>query len=1067
MAGPTLNYEHFQIETDGNGTPVELDSTGVGITYRAYDTRLRKTVALKIVNRELLADENNRKRFLNEARAAAALDHPNIARVIHLCPVDAPEFYYAMELVDGESLAQRIEREGPLPVAEALRALRPLTDVLIVLGNHRLVHRDIQPANIILTVDSQGAPTVKLIEFGLAKFIGTHAGMLDVVQTAELRASSVYNLSPEQIHGNTPIDSRADFYSLGVTLWTALTGKPPFVGSPYEVNEGHLHGEVRWSDLPEMPESVRVMIERLLAKNPSDRPADARALCTLWDGAIRSLEAATTPSARRVKKAPATPSPAPARPSAKPSAPQLRRLGADPEGCSEPSPVGYLAEKEAGQGLFFVRRIPERLAEPLRTEFLKAAAASLAHPHATLLNVCDILPSEVVSVWHKGITVARLLAIRHNEIPAEMIRGWLPSVAQAVDWAREHGVLRANFAPTTWLVEYLDLADGESPLDRAMREPDKWGKMAVWIDPLAGFDPVLMTAAATPDETLLPGRTEPMTTSAGYLAAFARAVQEIFGGHHQRHEAPLATVNEACNALLFDAIKGKSKFANAHDWMAAFLACDQDGSPPAAPAPPLVRVASPNAPAIKVAIPTARVAGRSTSPATAKRPKSFFEAIPLPVRLGAGVLALLLVIGLIGWRVAGSRPKVKRVALATPPPAANEEGRRLLSLAEKMFAEKNFGGAKAFLAEARRETGTGPQAAELVPQFDALARRIEAADVKATQADDTEARIASATKAKPFENRFGMKFVPIPLSGAAADGRKVLFATTETRVVDFQKFVKTGPWQRQAFQDSDEHPAVGVVPADVNEFCRWLNKHYKLPGKWQYRLPSDQEWTCAAGFGPDESADPKKKPAAAGRYPWGSAWPPPAGSANVADTTFLRLPGSVELTPPTVKGYNDGYAGTAPVGKFRPNEFGLYDMAGNAAEWCFDAKGYLLRGGSFCSSQQAELQIASRGFGSLDERKPMNGFRLVISDVSPPMPDPSASRPAGDVTGNQAGGSGSASAASAVYSTAGFTPTGQVPGQAHQGNAQQAGQVQTAVGAGPGVQPVTTIQGPSSLQIGH
>src|SRR2546421_3424917 len=150
MSGHRLKFEHFEILTDEQGSPSRLGPGGMGATFRAYDTRLRKNVALKIINERLLADASSRKRFFNEARAAALIDHPNVARVLYLCPENADEAFFTMELVEGESLASRIARHGPMPPGEALLLLRPIADALTALGEQRLVHRDVKPENIMI-----------------------------------------------------------------------------------------------------------------------------------------------------------------------------------------------------------------------------------------------------------------------------------------------------------------------------------------------------------------------------------------------------------------------------------------------------------------------------------------------------------------------------------------------------------------------------------------------------------------------------------------------------------------------------------------------------------------------------------------------------------------------------------------------------------------------------------------------------------------------------------------------------------------------------------------------------
>ncbi|HYR58468.1 MAG TPA: serine/threonine-protein kinase, partial [Chthoniobacteraceae bacterium] len=191
MAGQQLQFEHFEIATDELGSPVRLGPGGMGTTFKAYDTRLRKSVALKIINEPLLADASSRRRFFNEARAAALIDHPNVARVLYLCPEQADKCFFAMELVEGESLASRVARYGPLPPGEALLLLRAVADALGALGEHRLVHRDIKPDNIMIARAGKHAARVTLIDFGLAKALEHKPERFDSVHTGERFVGSV------------------------------------------------------------------------------------------------------------------------------------------------------------------------------------------------------------------------------------------------------------------------------------------------------------------------------------------------------------------------------------------------------------------------------------------------------------------------------------------------------------------------------------------------------------------------------------------------------------------------------------------------------------------------------------------------------------------------------------------------------------------------------------------------------------------------------------------------------------------------------------------------------------
>ena len=164
MPSPRLHYEHFEILVNDDGSPVRLGRGGMGTTYKAFDTRRRKHVALKIIDDRLLADQTSCRRFFNEARAASNLDHPNVVRVDYVCSEDAEECFYAMEWVDGESLGARVKQSGALPPREALLLLRAVADALTVLGEQRLVHRDIKPDNIMIARAGRAASRVKLID---------------------------------------------------------------------------------------------------------------------------------------------------------------------------------------------------------------------------------------------------------------------------------------------------------------------------------------------------------------------------------------------------------------------------------------------------------------------------------------------------------------------------------------------------------------------------------------------------------------------------------------------------------------------------------------------------------------------------------------------------------------------------------------------------------------------------------------------------------------------------------------------------------------------------------------
>ena len=180
------------------------------------------------------ANPGVRSRFLREARAAAQIHHPNVARVTHYGEQDG-ECFYVMELVEGETLEARVRREGPMPLSLALEITEQAARALAAAEACGVVHRDIKPSNIMLESDPSGASIVKVIDYGVAKVLAPQAGA-GAEQTQAGFIGTPAFASPEQFaeNGKSHIDTRSDIYSLGVTLWFLLSGRTPFVGRTLE-----------------------------------------------------------------------------------------------------------------------------------------------------------------------------------------------------------------------------------------------------------------------------------------------------------------------------------------------------------------------------------------------------------------------------------------------------------------------------------------------------------------------------------------------------------------------------------------------------------------------------------------------------------------------------------------------------------------------------------------------------------------------------------------------------------------------------------------------------------------
>jgi serine/threonine protein kinase/Tfp pilus assembly protein PilF len=293
--GP-LKYAHFEVEAGSDGFPVELGAGAMAITYRARDTVLNSEVALKVIDRRVAQNPGARSLFLREARAAANIHHPNVARVTYYGEQDG-ECFYAMELVKGETLEARVRRDGPMPLAIALQVIEQAARALAAAEVCGVVHRDIKPSNIMLESDASGAPTVKLIDYGVAKVMGPQAE-LGIEQTQAGFVGTPAFASPEQFAGvrQLPIDTRSDIYSLGVTLWYLLTGRTPFVGRTMEEIRARQTDELPLEQLRNLhlPAQAIALLKSMVAPDPMDRPQTARELLS----AVHSCYERFNPEAR-------------------------------------------------------------------------------------------------------------------------------------------------------------------------------------------------------------------------------------------------------------------------------------------------------------------------------------------------------------------------------------------------------------------------------------------------------------------------------------------------------------------------------------------------------------------------------------------------------------------------------------------------------------------------------------------------------------------------------------------------------------------------------------------------
>jgi len=241
---------------------------GMATVYAAIDTRLERTVALKVMHPHLAQDDEFVSRFIREARAAARLSHPNVVAVFDQ-GTDGETVFLAMELVEGRTLRDLLHERGRLRPREAFDVLEPVLAALAAAHQAGIIHRDVKPENVLLADDGR----VKVADFGLARAITsatTHTSQGVLIGT-------VAYLSPEQVQRGVA-DARSDVYSAGILLFEMLTGTKPYAGdSPIQVAYRHVHDDVPRpsSRVHNLPAAVDELVTRSTNRDPDQRPADA------------------------------------------------------------------------------------------------------------------------------------------------------------------------------------------------------------------------------------------------------------------------------------------------------------------------------------------------------------------------------------------------------------------------------------------------------------------------------------------------------------------------------------------------------------------------------------------------------------------------------------------------------------------------------------------------------------------------------------------------------------------------------------------------------------------------
>src|ERR1022692_2590791 len=250
----------------------QIGAGGMGEVYRAHDIKLGRDVAIKVLPEAFAHDPERLSRFQREAKMLASLNHPNIATIYGLEQSNGTS-YLVMELVSGETLAEKVKRDGPVPVEEALAIAKQIAEALEAAHEKGIIHRDLKPANVKVTPEGK----VKVLDFGLAKAFAGDTSTEDMGNSPTLSMAATMQgvilgtaayMSPEQAKGKT-VDKRTDIWAFGVVLYELLTGKQAFPGDDIsEILAAVIKTEPDWKHLPpSIPSKIRDLLRHCLQKD--------------------------------------------------------------------------------------------------------------------------------------------------------------------------------------------------------------------------------------------------------------------------------------------------------------------------------------------------------------------------------------------------------------------------------------------------------------------------------------------------------------------------------------------------------------------------------------------------------------------------------------------------------------------------------------------------------------------------------------------------------------------------------------------------------------------------------
>ena len=440
-------FGNFEVLLNDEGGLYLLGGGGFGKTYKARHVYLNQIVALKVINDRFLNDGSAKERFLREAQVVHQLRHPNIAHVIDFGEVKSA-LYYAMEFCGGGNLETMVSRIGPLPLPIMLRCARQLAEALGCAHSNGFIHRDVKPANIMLTGSDDTNPQLKLVDFGLVKHL--QGGGSDATAALTMTGQQFFTIqfaSPEQLM-EEELDARSDLFALGMTLWFLVKGSPPETGSMASIVAKRLDARPYESLLPDtLPPAYRSLLARLLEKDRGQRFQNTTEFLAALDAAEAAPDIATGMAETAVadEDDPASDTVVDATLVADASTSVTAVYDVHENLGSMPLGVLYWATRKRDNEQVAITMVSDALREdPAQRAVIEGNVARLrAQPHETIARVYGLEEYQeglaLVQEWHQGVSLHSILKTARFLSYADALRVLLP-IAQGTDWTTGSGL---------------------------------------------------------------------------------------------------------------------------------------------------------------------------------------------------------------------------------------------------------------------------------------------------------------------------------------------------------------------------------------------------------------------------------------------------------------------------------------------------------------------------------------------------------------------------------------------------------------------------------------------------